>query len=304
METSKKTLLVLAGGLGSRYKSLKQVDGMLNESTILEYSVYDALQAGFNKIVFIINNSVPKEYIDRISEVLANKNVDYHWIIQSKSDFVTDEKLLAAREKPWGTAHAVLCASSVINENFVVINADDYYGKTIYETAFNLLSENKTNAQNYSIVAFPLKNTVSANGSVSRGICTVNKDNKLDSVDEITQIFSENNEIYYVHEDKKNILDPETLVSMNFWVINPNFFKPLEKSFQTFLQENPAPKAEFFLPVNIDQMLKNKEVAVNVEKSSEMWKGITYPEDKLELQEFLKEKVSQNIYPEFLWKQA
>ena len=189
MENSKKSIVILAGGLGSRYQGLKQIDGILsNDATLLEYSIFDALRAGFNKIVFIINESIPESYIERLSGILSSKNVEFQWIIQDKKDFVQNENLSEKRVKPWGTAHAVLCAKKVVKENFVVINADDYYGSEVYKIATALINKGKIDDQNYAAVLYPLKNTLSKNGSVSRGKCEVDEKNKLVSINETLNI--------------------------------------------------------------------------------------------------------------------
>ena len=305
MENSKKSIVILAGGLGSRYKGLKQVDGILpNNATLLEYSVFDALRAGFNKIVFIINESIPESYIERLSGILTSKNVEFHWIIQDKKDFVSDENLLEQRSKPWGTAHAVLCASKVVKENFVVINADDYYGSEVYKIAAKLIDEGKIKAKNYAAILYPLKNTLSKNGSVSRGKCEVDDENKLVSIKELTNISEVGNSIFYI--DKENVkhdLEPNVLVSMNFWILNPSVFNYLKHDFNQFIAENPQNTDEIYLPAVIDSLIQNKEVEVSVEVSPEQWKGVTYSEDKAELQEFLKQKIADNIYTENLWIQ-
>lgn len=303
MENSKKSVVILAGGLGSRYQGLKQIDGILpNNATLLEYSVFDALRAGFNKIVFIINESIPESYIERLSGILDSKNVEFHWIIQDKKDFVHDENLLKQRTKPWGTAHAVLCAEKVVKENFVVINADDYYGTEVYQIAATLINEGKINAENYAAILYPLKNTLSKNGSVSRGKCAINPKNKLVSINELTNISAKENAIF--HSDQENLqheLDSETLVSMNFWILNPSIFEFLKIDFDNFLSSKPKNTNEIYLPAVIDSLIKNRKIEVSVEVSPEQWKGVTYAEDKAELQEFLKKKMEDNIYTEDLW---
>ncbi|KEY20146.1 nucleotidyltransferase family protein [Kaistella antarctica] len=305
MENSKKSIVILAGGLGSRYQGLKQIDGILpNNATLLEYSIFDAIKAGFNKIVFIINESITESYIERLSGILSSKNVGFHWIIQDKKDFVSDDNLLKQRTKPWGTAHAVLCAEKVVRENFVVINADDYYGSEVYKIAATLIDEGKINANNYAAILYPLKNTLSKNGSVSRGKCVVNDENKLVSIHELTNIFEEENSIFY--SDKENVkhdLAPNILVSMNFWILNPSIFNYLKMDFTQFINKQPEKTAEIYLPAVIDSLIQNKAVEVSVEVSPEQWKGVTYAEDKAELQEFLKQKIKDNIYTEDLWIQ-
>ena len=305
MENSKKSIVILAGGLGSRYQGLKQIDGILpNNATLLEYSIFDAIKAGFNKIIFIINESIPESYIERLSGILATENIEFHWIIQDKNCFVSDENLLEQRTKPWGTAHAVLCAEKVVTENFVVINADDYYGTEVYKIAAILINEGKINAANYAAILYPLQNTLSKNGSVSRGKCEVDGGNKLVSINELTNISELENSIFY--SDKENIkheLEPDLLVSMNFWILNPSIFKFLKIEFDQFIADKPEKTTELYLPAVIDSLIQNKDVEVSVETSPEQWKGVTYLEDKVELQEFLKQKIADHIYTENLWMQ-
>lgn len=303
MENSRKSIVILAGGLGSRYQGLKQIEGILpNNATLLEYSIFDAIKAGFNKVVFIINESIPESYIERLSGILSAENVEFHWIIQDKKDFVSDEDLLEQRTKPWGTAHAVLCAEKVVKENFVVINADDYYGTEVYQIAAALINEGKINAENYAAILYPLKNTLSKNGSVSRGKCKVNEENKLVSIDELTNISEAENSIFYLDQENREIdLEPNVLVSMNFWILHPSIFSYLKMDFNTFISSKPENTDEIYLPAVIDSLIQNKEVDVSVEVSPEQWKGVTYAEDKAELQEFLKQKIADHIYTEDLW---
>ena len=305
MENSKKSIVILAGGLGSRYQGLKQIDGILpNNATLLEYSIFDAIKVGFKKIVFIINESIPESYITKISQILSIKRVEFHWIIQDQKNFVSDENVLEQRTKPWGTAHAVLCAEKVVTENFVVINADDYYGTEVYQIAAALINDGKINAENYAVILYPLKNTLSKNGSVSRGRCEVDEKNKLVSINELTNISEEENSIFY--SDKENVkhtLEPNVLVSMNFWILNPSIFKFLKIEFDQFIADKPEINDEIYLPAAIDSLIQNKEIEVSVEISPEQWKGVTYPEDKVELQEFLKQKIADQIYTEDLWLQ-
>jgi len=305
MENSKKSIVILAGGLGSRYQGLKQVDGILpNNATLLEYSIFDAIKAGFNKIVFIINQSIPESYIERLSGILSSKNIEFHWIVQDKKDFVSDDNLLKSRTKPWGTAHAVLCAEKVVTENFVVINADDYYGSEVYKIAATLINKGAINAKNYAAILYPLKNTLSKNGSVSRGKCEVDDENKLVSIHELTNISEVGNSIFYI--DKENVkheLEPNVLVSMNFWILNPSIFNYLKIDFKNFISSKPEKTDEIYLPAVIDFLIQKREVEVSVKMSPEQWKGVTYSEDKAELQEFLKQKIADHVYTENLWSQ-
>lgn len=291
----------MAGGLGSRYKGLKQIDGILpNNSTILEYSMYDGMQSGFNKFVFIINKHIPETFIEKVSGILDNLKYDYHWIVEDLDKFITIPSLLENREKPWGTGHAVLCSKDVINEPFIVINADDFYGKDAYVKASQLIDE-QISETNYALIPFSLKNTLSKNGSVSRGLCQFDDTGKLADIEEITDILSDSDEIYFVKAGERQTLPPDSLVSMNFWIFHPSIFPNLEAGFQNFLEREPVTKAEFFLPSLVDDLVKNNQVEVQSLATDALWKGVTYPDDKIELQEFLTQQTENNQYPEFLW---
>ena len=300
MKTIKKAVVFMAGGLGSRYNGLKQIDGILeNGSPLLEYSLYDAIEAGFSNFVFIINSKIPASYVEKLENVLKNKNLEYHFVIQKISDFVDSEEIIAPREKPWGTGHAVLCATPFINSNFLVLNADDYYGKSSFKMAAKLLDEEKITNTSAALVAYHLENTLSENGTVSRGICTISIDGNLKTIEELTSIRKENDEIFNLEENSKRLLQPQDLVSMNFWIFNPCFFTILEEGFKSFINSNPAPKTEYYLPSAVSEFMKNS--TVEVLESTEIWKGVTYPEDKMSVKKFLQEKINQKLYPEDLW---
>ncbi len=302
MMNIKKTVVFLAGGLGSRYKGLKQVECILeNGSPILEYSLYDAIESGFTKFVFIISEAVPKTFINKISAILDTKNLEYHWVIQRISDFVNSPDLLHFRQKPWGTGHAVLCAKDAVHENFLVINADDFYGRHSFETAGKLIDLGKINTENYALVGFVVENTLSENGGVSRGLIAQDAQGKLQSVVELININKKNGKVTGFEGDVEKVIEAKALVSMNFWIFHPRVFSFLETEFQNFLERTTFEKAEFFLPELVDLKVHSKEISVEVLQSSEIWKGVTYPEDKAEVALFLKNKIQNNIYPENLW---
>ncbi len=291
----------MAGGLGSRYKGLKQIDGILpNNSTILEYSMYDGIRNGFNKFVFIINKHIPEAFIEKVSGILNTLKFEYHWIVQDLDKFVTIPSLLENREKPWGTGHAVLCTKDVVNEPFIVINADDFYGEDAYQKASTLIDKEISETK-YALIPFSLENTLSKNGSVSRGLCQFDASGKLDDIEEITDILAENDEIFFLKNEERHVLPAQSLVSMNFWIFHPSIFPYLESGFQKFLENSPAIKAEFFLPSLVDELVKTGKVEVQSSATNALWKGVTYPEDKIELQEFLTIQTQANHYPEFLW---
>lgn len=299
----RKTLVILAGGLGSRFKGLKQIEGITNNnSPILEYSIFDACEAGFNKIVLVLNKNIPLTYLDRLKEISTSKNIEIDWIFQEITDFVPADYELNGRSKPWGTGHALLCAKKLVDSNFVVINGDDFYGKKIYKKAASIIDEQMLSKEKYHIIAYPLQSTLSENGSVSRGICEYNSENHLTSIFERTEIFSDGNSIYYLENNQKYQLQPETLVSMNFSVFHPSFFDFLELQFQKFIDNQPKMKEEFYIPVQIQKSIDDGKVSVTIHQSPSKWMGITYPDDKLTMKLFLEEETNQKKYPADLWK--
>ena len=308
MENSKKSIVILAGGLGSRYQGLKQIDGILpNNATLLEYSIFDAIKAGFNKIIFIINESIPESYIERLSGILASKNIEFHWIIQDKKDFVLDKNLFEKRTKPWGTAHAVLCAEKVVKENFVVINADDYYGKVAFKKLHDFLIEDSHRNSEFTMAmaGFILKNTLSDNGTVTRGICVEDEAGYLHRVIETKGIIRNNQgTIDCDTEESKDIIQENNRVSMNMWAGYPCFIDYLENGFKEFLLDDSGDELtkEYLLPIIVDQLIKTNRASVKVLETTDKWFGVTYPEDKQLVQDSIHELIEQGIYPEKLWK--
>ncbi|MEE6127357.1 sugar phosphate nucleotidyltransferase [Chryseobacterium arthrosphaerae] len=302
--SSKKTLLILAGGLGSRYKGLKQVDGILgNGSPILEYSVFDALEAGFSKVVIIVNRLIPESYIERLTAISEKKGFELHWVYQemdsiplSLHGFDSPE-----REKPWGTAHAVLCAKYTIQEPFVMINADDFYGKEAYQLAAHEIDHHHISASQLGMIAYPVGTTLSGNGAVARGICTLDHENELIRVDEQTSIQRINNSIIYTENGVHVKLDPEALVSMNFFIFHPHIFCDLEAYFYDFIESEPLPNQEFYIPSAVQRMMDEGKVKVKVKTSPSQWMGVTYADDKKEIKDFLTTEIQNNRYPEDLW---
>ncbi|REC46591.1 nucleotidyltransferase family protein [Chryseobacterium pennipullorum] len=301
---SKKTLLILAGGLGSRYKGLKQVDGILgNGSPILEYSIYDALEAGFHKVVIIVNRLIPQSYIERLNAISEMKKFELHWVYQEMDSIPISLEGFdyPDREKPWGTAHAVLCAKYMIQEPFVMINADDFYGKEAYQLAAYEIDHHHISDSQLGMVAYPVGTTLSGNGAVARGICTLDPENFLVRVDEQTSIQRINNSIIY-NENGKNIpLDPNTLVSMNFFIFHPHIFCYLEAYFYDFIESDPLPNQEFYIPSAVQRMMDESKVKVMVQASPSQWMGVTYADDKKEIKDFLMSEIRNNRYPDKLW---
>lgn len=298
---SKKTAVILAGGLGSRYKGLKQVDGILeNGATIMEYSIYDALQAGFNSFVIVINRLIPDTFKKKIEENLFAHSAELHWVIQEPDDFLPENYSAENRLKPWGTAHAVLCAGKAVKGNFIIINADDFYGKEIYRKAAHLMNSGKITDEHGAMIAFPVGGTVSESGTVSRGVCHLNSDGTLKEVEEHS-INQNAGKIFCVTQNGNDEIDSERLVSMNFWVLNEAVFSDFNRIFQEFLTGNPKETDEFQLPRVIQQLIDERKLKISVEKSPSSWKGVTYPEDKEALKIFLSDEISKNRYPENLW---
>lgn len=299
---SKKTLVVLAGGLGSRYNGLKQIDGIYNGATIMEYSLFDAIEAGFNSFIFIINDKVPAEFQEDLKEKLSTKNVEVKFAIQGKHDYLPTDYNASEREKPWGTAHALLCAKEATESAFFVINADDYYGKEIYKSAAQFFDNELKNDDKAVLLAFQLGKTLSENGSVSRGVCVQNEDNQLITVTERTEIRKEGNDIVFFEGEERNILAENQPVSMNFWGFTPAFFNELEERFKIFIDSKPAIKQEYMLPVVVQELIDENKITVTVSESPSQWMGVTYATDREIMYNFLEEQTKNGKYPEHLWK--
>lgn len=297
---TKPTLLILAAGLSSRYKlGLKQIDTFgPNGETLLDYAIYDAIQAGFGKAVFVIRKEIKDDFEKFVTSKYDNL-IDYDIVFQEVGDLPNGLELKTNREKPWGTGHAVWVARNKVKEPFAVINADDFYGSESYKTMKAFLT-GKTSAEvgKYALIGFSLKNTLSENGSVSRGICKV-KDGFLKDIDERTNIRLQEGRPVYL--DDKNILkglDPNSVVSMNMWGFTPDLFKRFEYSFQHFLNQNMHNnKSEFFLPTWIKEELLSPSIGVEVLSTTSQWIGVTNPEDKAFVKNRLKIYAEEGIYP-------
>lgn len=302
--SSKKTLLILAGGLGSRYKGLKQVDGILdNGSPILEYSIFDALEAGFGKVVVIVNKLIPQSYIERLDAIAQAKGFELHWVYQEADSIPIPLQGFdyPEREKPWGTAHAVLCAKYLIQEPFVMINADDFYGKEAYQLAAYEIDHHHISDSQLGMIAYPLGTTLSGHGAVARGICTLDPENYLVRVEEQTSIQRINHSIIYIENGENIKLDPDTLVSMNFFIFHPHIFCYLEAYFYDFIESDPKPNQEFYIPSAVQRMMDENSVKVKVKTSPSQWMGVTYADDKKNIKDFLTSEIQKNRYPEDLW---
>ncbi|MBP8793711.1 MAG: nucleotide-diphospho-sugar transferase [Lutibacter sp.] len=302
MNNNKPTLVLLAAGMGSRYGGLKQLDTFTEEGvTIMDFSIYDALQAGFGKFVFIIRKSFEKEFKAIFDKKLEGK-AEVQYVFQELEN-VPKKYQNTERTKPWGTGHAMMMARDVVNENFAIINADDFYGKEAFEIMAKKLRETNKDSYDFSTMAYLLKNTVSDHGFVSRGECEVNKNDYLTDVTERTHIEKVNGSL--IRKDEDGVFVPisgDTIVSMNFWGFTPKCFEFVDNLFLEFLEENKENlKAEFFIPLLVSEMINSGVASVKVLKSNAKWFGVTYKEDKEIVQNEIAMLIKQQIYPSKLW---
>jgi UTP-glucose-1-phosphate uridylyltransferase len=298
----KPTLLVLAAGMGSRYGGLKQIDPVgLNDETILEFSVYDAIKAGFGKVVFIIRRSIEQPFKEKIGITFENI-IPVEYVFQESSSPIEGLPPIPEREKPWGTGHAVLVAADVIKEPFAVINADDFYGFDSFAIMAKFLTT-ECSSEKHAMIGYYLNNTLSDFGAVSRGVCTSNATGYLTSIAETHQIIKNDQEITGDLNGDKVTLNEKTLVSMNFWGFHPSIFEYLRLGFIQFVEENKDhPKAEYYIPLVADQLIASDEAKIVVIPSAAQWFGVTYQEDKPFVKEALKMITEQGAYPTLgLW---
>jgi UTP-glucose-1-phosphate uridylyltransferase len=290
--------------MGSRYGSLKQVDrfGPSGE-TIVEYSIYDALRAGFNKIVLVIRQNFADDFREIVLDK-AMKKADISFVFQELDNLPKGFSLPADRVKPWGTGHAVLMAAGKVDTPFAVVNADDFYGAQSYRIMADFLSHpQKGNLEEYCLVDYRLENTLSESGHVSRGICNVNKDNYLIDITEHKKISRENSRIVSITESGKINLTGNERVSMNLMGFLPSMFEHLREQFSGFLSTNYAnPASEFYLPYAMNEVIKSGQARVKVLPTLEKWFGVTYREDREMVMNSLKKLVDQGVYPKSLWE--
>ncbi|MBS4043135.1 MAG: nucleotidyltransferase [Chitinophagaceae bacterium] len=297
----KPTLVILAAGMASRYGSMKQVQAFgPSGETIMDYSIYDAIQAGFGKIIFIIREEFASAFESSFNKKLANK-ITVEYVYQDIQKFVADQPIATDRVKPWGTAHALLCCKGKINEPFAIINADDFYGADAFKMAFEFLTT-QCNDKMYGILGYQLSNTLSENGSVSRGVCEVDEKGNLITINERTKIFEENNRIIYEVEEGKFELSTEAKVSMNYMCFAPNVIDLCEIEFQLFLEKNGKDlKSEFFLPSITNKYIQHNIGVVKVIPTAAKWFGVTYKEDAPAVKSSIEQMVNAGIYPNNLW---
>ena len=295
------TLLVLAAGMASRYGSLKQIDqfGPSGES-IIDYSIYDAIEAGFTKVVFIIRKDFEKDFKEIFEPRLKGK-IEIGYVYQELHAYTDGFAVPAARSKPWGTAHAILCAKESIDEPFAVINGDDFYGKDAFKKAYQFLTT-EAGDRLWGNVCYELPNTLSEHGYVSRGVCSINESGYISSVVERVKIFRQDGTIVYEEEEQLHPLADTTKVSMNFWCFTPLIFDFSQALFTAFLQENIGlPKSEFFITLVGDEFIKQQKGNIKAITTSAKWFGVTYKEDKPIVQASIDQLVQEEKYPVSLW---
>ena len=297
----KTSLLVLAAGMGSRYGGLKQMDGFgPNGETIIDYSIYDAKKAGFDEVVFVIRGHFRKKFESYFKKRIKG-NIELKFVEQELYKIPNHSRYIAYREKPWGTAHAVLMGEEVIKGPFAVINADDYYGPESYVTLMDYFKNCKDKKQ-FAVVAYLLKNTLSDHGSVNRGVCFKNGKGYLTDIQETLNIAKSKGGITYPSGTGSKKLSPNTLVSMNMFGFFPSYFDMAEDQFRTFLHEEGLKmKSEFFIPLTLDKMIRSKQAKVKVLTSKATWFGVTYQKDKPHVVKKIKDLIKSGVYPEKLW---
>lgn len=300
----KPSLLILAAGIGSRYGSLKQTEqfGPSGE-TITDYSIYDAIRSGFGKIIFVISPSMEQEFKESFRNKYPSEfEIDY--VTQSILDVPPGYRVTNERTKPWGTAHAVLRAASRIREPFAVINADDFYGRNAYEIVSEFLSRRRNHGiPEFCLAGYPVNNTLSEHGTVSRGVCTVDKDGYLTGITEHTRIRESGGRIVYIENDGNEYeLSRSSLVSMNLFGFEASIFRYFEEQFNEFIAHyHNDPKAEMYLPSAIDRIIRKGIAKVKVLKTDSIWFGVTYKEDKPLVMKTINDLVRKGIYPDNLW---
>lgn len=298
---SAPTLVILAAGMASRYGSQKQTEGFgPHGETIMDYSIYDAIRAGFGKVVFIIREDFAEAFKANFEPKLKGR-IQTEYVFQSLDKYTEGKQLNPERTKPWGTAHAVLCTKGVVNEPFAVINADDYYGAEAFQQAYTFLTE-ACNDKTYCILGYELANTLSENGTVSRGVCTINENNVLTQINERTKIYRKGDQIVFEEDGVESPLAADARVSMNFMCFAPNFLDLCEQEFSKFLEEQgQALKSEFYIPYVTGQFSTLGLGEVKVIPTNAKWFGVTYKEDAPAVKASIDALVQSKVYPEKLW---
>ena len=296
------TLLVLAAGMGSRYGGIKQIEGFgPSGETLLEYSIYDAIRAGFGRVVFIVREEIKQAVHDIVAPGLEGR-LPYDFALQEINRFVPEAFRHVQRTKPWGTGHAVMCADGVINEPFAVINADDLYGPEAFESMATFLTSDQ-DPHHHSMIGYDLGDVLSDFGTVSRGICATDASGYLRGIHERTSVQRKNGVITYREGDQEVPLHEQDIASMNFWGFKPSYFEISRSLFETFLEtQQDLTKAEFYIPIVAQHMIELGQDRISVLRGGRIWFGVTYPEDKPIVQDSINELIRKGVYPPSLWK--
>lgn len=301
----KPTLVILAAGMGSRYGGMKQIDSFgPNGETIIDYSIYDAIKAGFGKICFVIKEEFSESF-QKIFEPKLKGKIETSYVFQDFNLKKYGIEKNVARSKPWGTGHAVLAAKSEVAEPFCVINADDFYGYDSFAKMFDFLTTD-VNDRSLSLIGYHIEKTLSDYGSVSRGVCQVDQNGYMVDINERTNVYfkndNSNKKVVFKEDDIEHELPKDTLVSMNFWGFTPSIFQTLEDLFKKFVEDNyQNEKAEFFIPLVADYLIKEGKAIFKVIPTSSQWFGVTYQEDKPLVQASINDLIQQGNYPKKLW---
>jgi dTDP-glucose pyrophosphorylase len=298
----KPTLVIMAAGMASRYGSMKQIQQFgPGGETIMDYSIYDAINAGFDKVVFVIRKDFAEDFKSIFEPKLKGK-IKTEYIFQEMDAYLDGRSIPDNRKKPWGTSHAILCTKEVVDEPFAVINADDFYGSDGFKKACDFLN-NDCKENVYAIVGYELSKTLSENGSVSRGVCEVDDNDNLIAINERVKIYREAGKMVYEDSDgSKHEIPENAKASMNFWCFHPTVFSFLAEEFKKFLNQNiNDPKAEFLIPHTADQFIRSKKKVIKVLPTNAKWFGVTYKEDAPVVTENIKQLVTEKVYSPKLW---
>ena len=303
----KPTLVILAAGMGSRYGGLKQIDPVDDKGhKIIDFSIYDAVRAGFGKVVFIIKKENEKDFRECVGDAVS-KHIAVDYVFQELDKVPEGFQIPEGRVKPWGTAHAILCCKDVVKEPFAVINADDYYGRSAFDELYKFLTTHEDDEKfRYAMVGYQLGNTLTDNGSVARGICVTDDDGYLVEIAERTKIVKTEKAAAFTEDDGKTWTEValDTPVSMNMWAFSPSIIGELQTAVDRFFAEevekNPL-KSECFLPIEVDKLLKAGKATVEVLHSADKWFGVTYKEDKPFVMESIRNLKDAGVYPDVLW---
>ena len=304
---NKPVLVILAAGMGSRYGGLKQIDPVDEQGhKIIDFSIYDAIRAGFGKVVFIIKKENEKDFRECVGDAVS-KHIEVEYVYQELTKVPEGFEIPEGRVKPWGTAHAIFCCKDVVKQPFAVINADDYYGQHAYEELYKFLTTHEDDEKyRYAMVGYELGNTLTENGSVARGVCVSDENGYLKEITERTKIVKTETAAAFTEDDGQTWteLELDVPVSMNMWAFSPSILKELDGAIEEFFANavaaNPL-KSECFLPIEVDKLLKAGKATVEVLHSADKWFGVTYKEDKPFVMESIAKLKAEGVYPEVLW---